>query len=267
MSIKLSSSLRSKLAAQNIARVIGADPDLTIRFAGRKMNPRIDMVKKIIYLPDGDFSNDKYWKLCSGWISHEGGHNRFTELETCISFENEYLSKLPGFDHILPDGVPVFSSENDEKKARIKLKRLHREINLFEDIQMEEKTGNLFPLSKSMLSEMYSLMVQDGYMTADGKNIVSYVEMYILNKLRVNQLGQEGIPEILKNFFDLADTTLLGLKDRFDSLIAEATGVNSTLMACDLGLKLHEEFEKLRDDLKEKEEEQKKHDDSDDSDD
>ncbi|WP_415824550.1 hypothetical protein [Klebsiella grimontii] len=51
MSIKLSSSLRSKLAAQNIARVIGADPDLTIRFAGRKMNPRIDMVKKIyIYL-------------------------------------------------------------------------------------------------------------------------------------------------------------------------------------------------------------------------
>nr|QTX14091.1 Cytoplasmic axial filament protein CafA and Ribonuclease G [Klebsiella pneumoniae] len=33
-------------------------------------------------------------------------------------------------------------------------------------------------------------------------------------------------------------------------LILEATGVNSTLMACELGLKLYEELEKLRDDLK-----------------
>ena len=254
MSIKLSSSPRTKLAAQNIACVIGADPDLTVRFVGPKTTPHIDMSRKIIYIPDGDFSNDKYWKLCSGWISHEGGHNRFTELETCTSFENEFISKLPGFDYILPDGVPVFSSKSDEKNAIIKLKRLHRAINLFEDIQMEEKTGILFPKSASTLSEMYSLMVEDGFMTCDGTNIVSYIEMYILNKLRVNQLGQEGIPEILNEFFGLADSVLLGMKDRFDSLLLKATGVNSTLMACELGLILNEELEKLRDDLKEKEE-------------
>jgi hypothetical protein len=39
-----------------------------------------------------------------------------------------------------------------------------------------------------MLAEMYSFMVSDGNMTGDGSNIVSYIEMYILNKLRVNQL-------------------------------------------------------------------------------
>ena len=266
MTIKLNNSVRSKLAVDNMARVIGADPDLNVHFLGPNTTPRINMKTKAIFLPNGDFSNDKYWKLCSGWICHEGGHNRYTELETYENFRNEYLSKQPGFESILPDGNPSFSSKNDERIALIKLKRLHRCINLFEDIQMEEKTGNFFRLSKTMLAEMYSFMVSDGCMTGDGSNIVSYIEMYILNKLRVNQLGQDGIPEILNDFFALADTVLFDMKDRFDSLILEATGVNSTLMACELGLKLHEEFEKLRDDLKDKEE-QNKSDDSDDSDD
>jgi hypothetical protein len=64
-----------------------------------------------------------------------------------VDFENEYLSKQPGFECIMPDGTLVFP-QKEEKKAEIKLKRLHRSINLFEDIQMEEKTGNQFPLSK-----------------------------------------------------------------------------------------------------------------------
>ncbi|MHC7982844.1 VWA domain-containing protein [Klebsiella pneumoniae] len=265
MTIKLNNSIRSKLAVDNLARVIGADPELNVLFLGPHATPCINMRSKTIFLPNGDFSNDKYWKLCSGWICHEGGHNRYTEIETTVDFENEYLSKQPGFECIMPDGTASFSSKEEEKKAEIKLKRLHRSINLFEDIQMEEKTGNQFPLSKVMLAEMYSFMVSDGNMTGDGSNIVSYIEMYILNKLRVNQLGQEGVPEILNEFFALADTVLFDMKDRFDSLILEATGVNSTLMACELGLKLYEELEKLRDDLKDKEE-QNRLDDSDDSD-
>lgn len=265
MTIKLNNSIRSKLAVDNLARVIGADPELNVLFLGPHATPCINMRSKTIFLPNGDFSNDKYWKLCSGWICHEGGHNRYTEIETTVDFENEYLSKQPGFECIMPDGTASFSSKEEEKKAEIKLKRLHRSINLFEDIQMEEKTGNQFPLSKVMLAEMYSFMVSDGNMTGDGSNIVSYIEMYILNKLRVNQLGQEGVPEILNDFFALADTVLFDMKDRFDSLILEATGVNSTLMACELGLKLYEELEKLRDDLKDKEE-QNRLDDSDDSD-
>ncbi|HHS9813158.1 TPA: hypothetical protein ACTW2N_005334, partial [Klebsiella quasipneumoniae subsp. similipneumoniae] len=254
MTIKLNNSIRSKLAVDNLARVIGADPELNVLFLGPHATPCINMRSKTIFLPNGDFSNDKYWKLCSGWICHEGGHNRYTEIETTVDFENEYLSKQPGFECIMPDGTASFSSKEEEKKAEIKLKRLHRSINLFEDIQMEEKTGNQFPLSKVMLAEMYSFMVSDGNMTGDGSNIVSYIEMYILNKLRVNQLGQEGVPEILNDFYALADTVLFDMKDRFDSLILEATGVNSTLMACELGLKLYEELEKLRDDLKDKEE-------------
>ncbi|MDW1323754.1 VWA domain-containing protein [Klebsiella pneumoniae] len=265
MTIKLNNSIRSKLAVDNLARVIGADPELNVLFLGPHATPCINMRSKTIFLPNGDFSNDKYWKLCSGWICHEGGHNRYTEIETTVDFENEYLSKQPGFECIMPDGTASFSSKEEEKKAEIKLKRLHRSINLFEDIQMEEKTGNQFPLPKVMLAEMYSFMVSDGNMTGDGSNIVSYIEMYILNKLRVNQLGQEGVPEILNDFFALADTVLFDMKDRFDSLILEATGVNSTLMACELGLKLYEELEKLRDDLKDKEE-QNRLDDSDDSD-
>ncbi len=265
MTIKLNNSIRSKLAVDNLARVIGADPELNVLFLGPHATPCINMRSKTIFLPNGDFSNDKYWKLCSGWICHEGGHNRYTEIETTVDFENEYLSKQPGFECIMPDGTASFSSKEEEKKAEIKLKRLHRSINLFEDIQMEEKTGNQFPLSKVMLAEMYSFMVSDGNMTGDGSNIVSYIEMYILNKLRVNQLGQEGVPEILNDFFALADTVLFDMKDRFDSLILEATGVNSTLMACELGLKLYEELEKLRDDLKDKEE-QNRLDYSDDSD-
>ncbi|MEL2330591.1 VWA domain-containing protein [Klebsiella pneumoniae] len=266
MTIKLNNSIRSKLAVDNLARVIGADPELNVLFLGPHATPCINMRSKTIFLPNGDFSNDKYWKLCSGWICHEGGHNRYTEIETTVDFENEYLSKQPGFECIMPDGTASFSSKEEEKKAEIKLKRLHRSINLFEDIQMEEKTGNQFPLSKVMLAEMYSFMVSDGNMTGDGSNIVSYIEMYILNKLRVNQLGQEGVPEILNEFFALADTVLFDMKDRFDSLILEATGVNSTLMACELGLKLYEELEKLRDDLKDKEE-QNRLDDSDGTDD
>jgi hypothetical protein len=80
------------------------------------------MRSKTIFLPNGDFSNDKYWKLCSGWICHEGGHNRYTEIETTVDFENEYLSKQPGFECIMPDGTASFSSKEEEKKAEIKLR-------------------------------------------------------------------------------------------------------------------------------------------------
>ena len=33
-----------------------------------------------------------------------------------------------------------------------------------------------------MLAEMYSFMVNDGHMTGDGSNIVSYIEMYIFKQ-------------------------------------------------------------------------------------
>nr|QTX14089.1 Cytoplasmic axial filament protein CafA and Ribonuclease G [Klebsiella pneumoniae] len=40
----------------------------------------------------------------------------------------------------MPDGTAsFFPLKKRRKKAEIKLKRLHRSINLFEDIQMEEK--------------------------------------------------------------------------------------------------------------------------------
>ncbi|HBZ3642860.1 TPA: hypothetical protein ACRG3I_005754, partial [Klebsiella pneumoniae] len=72
MTIKLNNSIRSKLAVDNLARVIGADPELNVLFLGPHATPCINMRSKTIFLPNGDFSNDKYWKLCSGWICHEG---------------------------------------------------------------------------------------------------------------------------------------------------------------------------------------------------
>ncbi|MDM7034127.1 hypothetical protein QUH02_29695, partial [Klebsiella michiganensis] len=63
MTIKLNNSIRSKLAVDNLARVIGADPELNVIFLGPHATPRINMRTKNIFLPNGDFSNDKFWKL------------------------------------------------------------------------------------------------------------------------------------------------------------------------------------------------------------
>jgi hypothetical protein len=54
------------------------------------------MVKKIIFYQTVTLVMTNTGSYV-GWISHEGGHNRYTELETCISFENEYLIKITWF--------------------------------------------------------------------------------------------------------------------------------------------------------------------------
>lgn len=49
MTIKLNNSVRSKLAVDNMARVIGADPDLNVHFLGPNTTPRINMKTKAIF--------------------------------------------------------------------------------------------------------------------------------------------------------------------------------------------------------------------------
>ena len=50
MTIKLNNSIRSKLAVDNLARVIGADPELNVIFLGPHATPRINMRTKNIFL-------------------------------------------------------------------------------------------------------------------------------------------------------------------------------------------------------------------------
>jgi hypothetical protein len=38
--------------------------------------------------------------------------------KSTVDFENEYLSKQPGFECIMPDGTASFSSKEEEKKRK-----------------------------------------------------------------------------------------------------------------------------------------------------
>lgn len=49
MTIKLNNSIRSKLAVDNLARVIGADPELNVLFLGPHATPCINMRSKTIF--------------------------------------------------------------------------------------------------------------------------------------------------------------------------------------------------------------------------
>nr|WP_233341582.1 hypothetical protein [Escherichia coli]UGK56200.1 hypothetical protein [Escherichia coli] len=80
---------------------------------------------------------------------------------------------------------------------------------------MEAKTGIDYQEAKKRLAVTYALMVEAGRMTVDisstPQNPVQFIEMYLLNTLRVNVLQQEGHKETLDPFFSIMQRKSLHL--------------------------------------------------------
>lgn len=100
-----------------------------------------------------------------------------------------------------------FESLAEKRKAYSRAKRLTGLINLFDDVQMEEKVGNDYPDAKRRLAATYALMVKAGRMTPDissrPENPVLFIEWYLLNSLRVKVLQQVGHKETLDPFLTM----------------------------------------------------------------
>ncbi|RVT21362.1 vWA domain-containing protein, partial [Enterobacter hormaechei] len=133
-------------------------------------------------------------------------------------------------------------------------------INLFDDFQMEEKTGIDYQEAKKRLAVSYALMVEAGRMTVDvsssPQNPVQFIEMFLLNTLRVNVLQQEGHKETLDPFFDYAKKILEPVILEVDEIIHQALSCKSTQNCDSLARKTLALLERLRDEAKEKQQEE-----------
>ncbi|MFP1529385.1 hypothetical protein ACLB1R_34800 [Escherichia coli] len=74
-----------------------------------------------------------------------------------------------------------FESLAEKRKAYNEAKRLTGLINLFDDVQMEEKVGNDYPDAKRRLAATYALMVKAGRMTPDISSHTRKMLSYLLS--------------------------------------------------------------------------------------
>ena len=125
---------------------------------------------------------------------------------------------------------------------------------------MEEKTGINYQEAKKRLAVSYALMVEAGRMTVDvsssPQNPVQFIEMFLLNTLRVNVLQQEGHKETLDPFFDYAKKILEPVILEVDEIIHQALSCKSTQNCDSLARKTLALLERLRDEAKEKQQEE-----------
>ncbi|ELO6155955.1 VWA domain-containing protein, partial [Escherichia coli] len=153
-----------------------------------------------------------------------------------------------------------FQTLKQKKIAYARAYRLHGLINLFDDVQMEEKTGINYQEAKKRLAVSYALMVEAGRMTVDvsssPQNPVQFIEMFLLNTLRINVLQQEGHKETLDPFFDYAKKILEPVILEVDEIIHQALSCKSTQNCDSLARKTLALLERLRDEAKEKQQEE-----------
>lgn len=96
----------------------------------------------------------------------------------------------------------------------------------------KRRRGIDYQEAKKRLAVTYALMVEAGRMTVDisstPQNPVQFIEMYLLNTLRVNVLQQEGHKETLDPFFDYAKKILAPVTSEVDEIIHQALSCKST---------------------------------------
>ncbi|MBK4319038.1 VWA domain-containing protein, partial [Enterobacter hormaechei] len=210
--------------------------------------------------PNGDYSDEKFVKLIEGFICHEAGHGRYTEHEVYREAFVGELINADGFISIDDKLNAEFQTLKQKKIAYARAYRLHGLINLFDDVQMEEKTGINYQEAKKRLAVSYALMVEAGRMTVDvsssPQNPVQFIEMFLLNTLRVNVLQQEGHKETLDPFFDYAKKILEPVILEVDEIIHQALSCKSTQNCDSLARKTLALLERLRDEAKEKQQEE-----------
>ncbi|RVS75705.1 VWA domain-containing protein, partial [Citrobacter freundii] len=195
-----------------------------------------------------------------GFICHEAGHGRYTEHEVYREAFVGELINADGFISIDDKLNAEFQTLKQKKIAYARAYRLHGLINLFDDVQMEEKTGIDYQEAKKRLAVSYALMVEAGRMTVDvsssPQNPVQFIEMFLLNTLRVNVLQQEGHKETLDPFFDYAKKILEPVILEVDEIIHQALSCKSTQNCDSLARKTLALLERLRDEAKEKQQEE-----------
>ncbi|WP_431622798.1 VWA domain-containing protein [Enterobacter asburiae] len=222
--------------------------------------PYFNSEKNVCVLPNGDYSDEKFVKLIEGFICHEAGHGRYTEHEVYREAFVGELINADGFISIDDKLNAEFQTLKQKKIAYARAYRLHGLINLFDDVQMEEKTGIDYQEAKKRLAVSYALMVEAGRMTVDvsssPQNPVQFIEMFLLNTLRVNVLQQEGHKETLDPFFDYAKKILEPVILEVDEIIHQALSCKSTQNCDSLARKTLALLERLRDEAKEKQQEE-----------
>ncbi|ENL0204266.1 VWA domain-containing protein [Salmonella enterica] len=260
MKFDLKSSPRHIQRLTNIASVISGISGIYVVIENGISTPYFDSEKNVCVLPNGDYSDDKFVKLIEGFICHEAGHGRYTEQEVYREAFVGELVNADGFISIDDDLKAEFQNLKQKKKAYARAYRLHGLINLFDDVQMEEKTGNDYQEAKKRLAVSYALMVEAGRMTVDitsnPQNPVQFIEMYLLNSLRVNVLQQEGHKETLDPFFDYAKQILAPVASEVDEIIHQALSCKSTQNCDSLARNTLALLERLRDEAKEKQQEE-----------
>ena len=273
MKFDLKSSPRHIQRLTNIASVISGINGIYVIIDNKVSTPYFNTQNNVCVLPNGDYSDERFVKLIEGFICHEAGHGRYTEHEVYREAFVGELINADGFISIDDDLKADFQNLKQKQKAYARACRLKGLINLFDDVQMEEKTGIDYQEAKKRLAVTYALMVEAGRMTVDisstPQNPVQFIEMYLLNTLRVNVLQQEGHKETLDPFFDYAKKILAPVTSEVDEIIHQALSCKSTQNCDSLARKTLALLERLRDEAKEKqqEEEQSKdpHDDTDES--
>lgn len=260
MKFDLKSSPRHIQRLTNIASVISGISGIYVVIENGVSTPYFNSEKNVCVLPNGDYSDDKFVKLIEGFICHEAGHGRYTEQEVYREAFVGELINADGFISIDDDLNAEFQNLKQKKKAYARAFRLHGLINLFDDVQMEEKTGNDYQEAKKRLAVSYALMVEAGRMTVDihsePQNPVQFIEMFLLNSLRVNVLQQEGHKETLDPFFDYAKQILAPVASEVDEIIHQALSCKSTQNCDSLARKTLALLERLRDEAKEKQQDE-----------
>ncbi|EFE7263559.1 vWA domain-containing protein [Citrobacter sp. RHBSTW-00271] len=260
MKFDLKSSPRHIQRLTNIASVISGISGLNVVIDNKVRTPYFNSEKNVCVLPNGDYSDEKFVKLIEGFICHEAGHGRYTEHEVYREAFVGELINADGFISIDDKLNAEFQTLKQKKIAYARAYRLHGLINLFDDVQMEEKTGIDYQEAKKRLAVSYALMVEAGRMTVDvsssPQNPVQFIEMFLLNTLRVNVLQQEGHKETLDPFFDYAKKILEPVTLEVDEIIHQALSCKSTQNCDSLARKTLALLERLRDEAKEKQQEE-----------
>lgn len=260
MKFDLKSSPRHIQRLTNIASVISGISGLNVVIDNKVHTPYFNSEKNVCVLPNGDYSDEKFVKLIEGFICHEAGHGRYTEHEVYREAFVGELINADGFISIDDKLNAEFQTLKQKKIAYARAYRLHGLINLFDDVQMEEKTGIDYQEAKKRLAVSYALMVEAGRMTVDvsssPQNPVQFIEMFLLNTLRVNVLQQEGHKETLDPFFDYAKKILEPVILEVDEIIHQALSCKSTQNCDSLARKTLALLERLRDEAKEKQQEE-----------
>mgnify|MGYP001125039935 FL=1 len=260
MKFDLKSSPRHIQRLTNIASVISGISGLNVVIDNKVRTPYFNSEKNVCVLPNGDYSDEKFVKLIEGFICHEAGHGRYTEHEVYREAFVGELINADGFISIDDKLNAEFQTLKQKKIAYARAYRLHGLINLFDDVQMEEKTGIDYQEAKKRLAVSYALMVEAGRMTVDvsssPQNPVQFIEMFLLNTLRINVLQQEGHKETLDPFFDYAKKILEPVILEVDEIIHQALSCKSTQNCDSLARKTLALLERLRDEAKEKQQEE-----------